>query len=154
MENTKLKETIRENSIPKLLEYFQEFEQGQKPLGEKVETKFRAAFHKDIAGLVSHIALKGIEWANDNTSAKQVKQELDKIINRFGPKLFCLAQNRVDKWQKSLNQKGKYDAASRVPNTALKAVGKVMESDLGATINFVSENKQINTAKNQKTLAA
>lgn len=150
MENTTLNQTMK-NSIPKLLEYVQEFEQEQKPLGEKAEAKCRAKVHTYLAEFVSWMTIKGIEWTENKTDLKITAQEIEKSVNNFGPKFFSLLQESVDKWQKALARRGKHETASRIPNTMLNATKKVLKSDLAPAIDFATE-KHVSNQKEQKTV--
>lgn len=149
MENTTLNQTMK-NSIPKLLEYVQEFEQGQKPLGEKAESKCRAKVHTYLAEFVSWMTIKGIEWSETKAKIETTAQEIEKSVKNFGPKFFSLLQGSVDKWQKALTKKGKHETASRIPNTMLNATKKVLKSDLASAIDFATK-KHVSKQKAEKT---
>lgn len=146
-------EEILNSSKTKIMEYFHEFNQGAKPLGEKVQTKCRAFMHKNLAEFVSWLSVKGIEWKENETAILEVSEKLENAISRFGPKLYQKTQNQIEKWQTSLIQKGKLDSADRVADTMHVAAADVVETDLGAAINFSSKTKTENKITDVKTFA-
>ena len=136
-------EEVMNSSIPKLMEYFQEFKQGSKPLGEKVQTKCRAFMHKNLAEFASWLTVKGIEWKETETPLAEVENNIEKTLSRLGPKLFLKTQNQIEKWQTGLIQKGKFDAANRLPDTMAESAAEVAKTDLGAAINFSTKTKKV-----------
>ena len=141
MENTTLEKEMSKSKT-KLLEYFHEFEQGKKPLGQKGQTVCRAFLHKVYAPYVSWITNKGFEWKAEETPVKEISKSIIESTDKFGPKTFEAAQQKIEVLQKNLIQKGKYELADRIPNTMLFCAEKVLNTDLITAIKFLCNEKK------------
>ena len=147
-------EEVMNSSIQKLMEYFQEFKQGNKPLGEKVQVKCRAFMHKNLAEFASWLTVKGIEWKENSTPLDEVSENIEKTLSRLGPALYTKTQNQIEKWRTGLIQKGKYDAADRLPDTMAESAEKVAKTDLSAAISFSTKTTAKTKTVKEKALTA